>query len=419
MKIIHTADWHLGHELHGFNRRVEQISFLQWLSNTLLTQKADVLIVAGDLFDTVNPPAAAQKLLYEFIGNNHKQIPHLQTILIGGNHDSASRLEAPTPLLEQFLVRAVGRLPRKTDNSLDFEQILIPLYNKDGDERAVLAAVPYLRPSDLPLPSTLEGDPLISGIRLIYDDVVKATQQRLQKNCGLILTGHCYMQGGDISSLSERRILGGGEHALPVDLFSNKVDYVALGHLHKGQQVGGRQEVRYSGSPYPLSVTERDYHHAVRVITLDESGHVAKQESIAVPRVVKYLRVPNRGALSLPDAITALENLSLAATDFGLDLRPFLEVVVQLTGPEPGLRSQIDQALETKLVRLAGIQALTMGDENSLADISQAHSLDAIAPQEVFCKLFEQKYRQKPDTELTQAFGEIMHDLLEQSGDEG
>ncbi|MBF0193972.1 MAG: exonuclease SbcCD subunit D [Magnetococcales bacterium] len=416
MKIIHTADWHLGHELHGFNRYVEQKSFLQWLTNTLITQKADVLIVAGDLFDTVNPPATAQKLLYEFINNNHKQIPHLQTVFIGGNHDSANRLEAPTPLLQQFLVHTVGRLPTNADNTLDYEEILIPLKNRDGDEKAILAAVPYLRPSDLPPPSTIDGDPFINGIRAVYDKIIKTAQQRLKKNCGLILTGHCYMQGGDISSLSERRILGGGEHALPVDLFSNSVDYVALGHLHKGQMVGGRQEVRYSGSPYPLSVTERDYHHAVRVVTLDNSGHIAQQEPIAVPRVVDYLRVPNRGALSLEDAITALENLALPEDDPGLDFRPFLELVIQLTGPEPGLRSQIDKALESKAVRLAGIQALTMGQENSLGDITQAQSLDAIKPETVFNKLFEEKYQQKPEPELTKAFDEIMQNIFDHSG---
>ncbi|MBF0380557.1 MAG: exonuclease SbcCD subunit D [Magnetococcales bacterium] len=419
MKIIHTADWHLGHELHGFNRRLEQVAFLQWLSNTLKSQQADVLIVAGDLFDTVNPPASAQNLLYEFISNNHKQIPHLQTIFIGGNHDSANRLEAPTPLLQKFGVITVGRLPKKDDNSLNFNQILIPLKNRDGDTKAILAAIPFLRQSDLPLPSTLEDDPLISGVRKIYDDVVKEAQKKLNSNCGLILTGHCYMQGGDISALSERRILGGGQHALPVDLFSSKVDYVALGHLHKGQRVGGRDEVRYSGSPYPLSVTERDYKHSVRVITLDDSGHVVKQEPIVVPRVVEYMRVPNRGALSIVEAIKALENLPLSAIDPGLDLRPFLEVVIQLTGPEPGLRSKVDKALEDKAVRLAGIQALTLGEKQSLGDITQAHSLDALEPEAVFCKLFEQKYLQKPDIELTKAFSEIMSNIPHYPGDQG
>jgi DNA repair protein SbcD/Mre11 len=407
VKIIHTADWHLGHELHGFNRRVEQDAFLQWLSATMVEQEADVLIVAGDLFNTVNPPASAYKQLYRFIQINQQQIPHLQTILIGGNHDSPSRMEAPNPLFQQFGVSSIGRLPKNSDDSLDFTKILIPLLNKTGKKAALLAAVPYLRQSDLPPPSKVADDPLIAGISWVYEQVVDAAKKQLDSDCGLILTGHCYMQGGDISQFSELRILGGGEHALPVDLFPKTVDYVALGHLHKGQKVGGREEVRYSGSPLPLSVTERDYKHAIRVIELDDTGRVARQESIKVPRVVEYLRVPNRGSLSLKDAIVALEKLPLAEDDPGLDLRPFLEVAIELTGPEPGLGSKINQALEGKAVRLAGIQALTTGAENSLADSTTAHSLEELNSEEVFCQLHIQKYQKEPEPELIKAFAEI------------
>ncbi|MBF0357157.1 MAG: exonuclease SbcCD subunit D C-terminal domain-containing protein [Magnetococcales bacterium] len=415
MKIIHTADWHLGHELHGFNRRAEQDAFLQWLSATMVEQEADVLIVAGDLFNTVNPPASAYKQLYQFIQQNRQKIPNLQTILIGGNHDSPSRMEAPTPLFQQFGVSSIGRLPKKDDDSLDFEKILIPLLNRNGQTKALLAAVPYLRQSDLPPPSKFDGDPLVAGVSWVYAQIIEEAKKQLNSDCGLILTGHCYMQGGDISQFSELRILGGGEHALPVDLFPQAVDYVALGHLHKAQKVGERDEVRYSGSPLPLSVTERDYHHAIRVIELDDKGSVARQESIKVPRVVEYLRVPNRGSLSLKDAVAALEKLPLAPQDPGLDLRPFLEVVVELTGPEPGLGSKINQALEGKAVRLAGIQALTTGAENSLADTTTAHSLEEINPEEVFSQLHIQKYQKEPELELIKAFAEIRDGLGEES----
>ena len=415
MKIIHSADWHLGHELHGFNRYVEQEAFLQWLTKTLVEQQIDVLIVAGDIFDTVNPSAAALKQLFGFIRESRRQIPHLQTILIGGNHDSASRMEAPNPLFEQFGVHSIGRLPRHGDD-VNWQKLLIPLFDKHGKERAILAAIPYLRQADLPPPSTFDGDPLIEGVRWIYKEAVTTAQKQLKTDCGLILTGHCYMHGGEISKLSERRIFGGGEHALPADIFPKNIDYVALGHLHKGQRVGGREEIRYSGSPLPLSVTERNYHHGVRAITMDESGRVKKQESIAVPRTVPYLRIPKQGSLPLPDALDALKNLALEPIDPGLDLRPFLEVVIKLDGPEPGLRSHIDQALEGKAVRLAGIQAITEGAAGSLADNTQASSLDEIKPEKVFRLIHQKKYNREPDPALNKAFAEILEDLLNPTG---
>ena len=273
MKIFHSADWHLGHELHGFNRQREQGAFLRWLTATMEAEAADALLVAGDIFDTVNPPAAAQEQLYGFIRESRRRIPHLQTVFIGGNHDSASRLEAPNPLYSNFGVHTVGRLPRRNE-TVDWDRVLIELCDHDGNKRALVAAIPYLRQADLPPPSTLSGDPLIEGMRQIYAAALQAARQRLEKKQSLIMTGHCYMQGGELSEMSERRIFGGGEHALPADLFPDDVDYVALGHLHKGQRVGGRDAVRYSGSPLPLSVTERDYRHSVGVITLGESGRV-------------------------------------------------------------------------------------------------------------------------------------------------
>jgi DNA repair protein SbcD/Mre11 len=262
----------------------------------------------------------------------------------------------------------------------------------------------------------LTGDPLIEGVRWVYEQTVAQAEKRLKPHCGLILTGHCYMQGGELSQLSERRIFGGGEHALPVDLFSETIDYVALGHLHKGQKVGGREWVRYSGSPLPLSVTERDYKHGVRLITLNQKGEVASQESIPVPRTVPYLRVPQRGALSVEQALIALGELPLPADDPGLDMRPFLEVVVELTGPEPGLRNLIDRALEGVPVRLAGIQVMRAGNQKALADSTEAHSLEELKPEDVFCQIHQKRYNCPPQESLSRAFGEILEQVQNPSG---
>ncbi|MGL5045184.1 MAG: metallophosphoesterase family protein, partial [Plesiomonas sp.] len=102
LKIVHTADWHLGHHLHGYDRCAEHQAFLDWLQATLLREQADVLLVAGDLFDSANPPASAWQMLYRFLAHITRKMPHLNVVMIGGNHDSPSKLDAPHELLRAF-----------------------------------------------------------------------------------------------------------------------------------------------------------------------------------------------------------------------------------------------------------------------------------------------------------------------------
>ena len=131
MRLIHTSDWHLGHALRQHDRSHEHQCFLDWLLQQLLQQQADVLLVAGDLFDTVNPSAQAQAQLYRFLARAHQRMPGLQTVLIAGNHDSAARLEAPQPLLESLAVRVVGQVHRKPAGEIDLDFPVAPIGSKE------------------------------------------------------------------------------------------------------------------------------------------------------------------------------------------------------------------------------------------------------------------------------------------------
>ena len=153
MRVIHTSDWHLGQELHGFDRGVEHDVFLDWLAGQLIELDADVLIVTGDVYDTVNPPISAQQRLYQFLRRTLTERPHIQIVLIGGNHDSATRLELPKHLLDATRVHLIGGMPRHNGQPMA-AQTLIELRDKTGASRAVCAAVPYLRPGDLPTVSS-------------------------------------------------------------------------------------------------------------------------------------------------------------------------------------------------------------------------------------------------------------------------
>ena len=405
LRLVHTADWHLGHTLHGYDRAFEHRAFLAWLADLLETERADALVVAGDVFDSANPPASAQRAFYAFLVEARRRRPDLDTVVIAGNHDSPGRLEAPAPLLEALGVRVVGALPRAGDG-LDLDRLLVPLHAR-GEVAAWCAAVPYLRPADLGAAGDGD-DPLVAGVARIYAEAVEAAAHRAG-GLPVLATGHCYMTGGRISELSERRILGGNQHALPVSVFPEAVAYAALGHLHLAQAVGGRETVRYSGSPIPLALDEARYRHQVVVVELDDTGvRLAPQ---AAPRTVEILRVPDRGALSPDDLVEAVASLDLA--DLPSNQWPFLDLAVRLDGPRPDLRRRLDEALDGRPARLARLMAERSGDGATLADTLPEAALEALDPEEVFRRRWAQAHEGEPPSDLADAFLELVQSVEE------
>ncbi len=243
LKLFHTADWHLGHTLHGVSRHTEHQQFLNWLLAELLDKQADALIVAGDIFDSANPSAQAQAQLYEFLVSAKKQQATLDIILVGGNHDSATRLDAPSSILNALGVYMVGGL-RRDNQAIDWRRLIVPLTNAQGEIKAWCGAMPFLRNADLP--NSEDDDPLVTGVKSLYDELFSQLQSHAQHGESLIMTGHCYMVNGNVSELSERKILGGNQHALPVELFPKAIAYVALGQCQPAA-IGLKLGKRLSG----------------------------------------------------------------------------------------------------------------------------------------------------------------------------
>ena len=416
MRLLHTSDWHLGQTLHNYDRLYEHQCFLDWLVDTLDEERIDVLLIAGDIFDNTNPSSAAQRQLYRFLQQARSRVPHLQVVVIAGNHDSPGRLEAPTPLLEAHGTIVVGNVLRGTDGEIDLERLLVPLHDRDGQVAAWCLAVPFLRPGDVPRLRAAEGDevteaaaldPYLQGTTLLYRQAYALARERAAEGQAIIAMGHCHMVDGKSSSDSERRIVIGGTEALPMTMFDPSIAYAALGHLHLAQKVGGREHVRYCGSPLPLSFSEVGYQHQVLRIDLD-GGKVTAITPLFVPRAVALLRVPATPA-PLEDALAAL-----AALEFEPDLPPqawpYLEVRVLLDGPEPGLRVQIEAALAGKPVRLAKIEPTRK--QVAVDETALALSLDQLAqlqPDDVFRRLWLQKYGAEAPPEQLASFAELFH----------
>jgi len=404
MRLVHTSDWHLGHTLHEIPRRTEHLAFFEWLLGRLEALAADALLVAGDIFDTSNPSAEAQSDLYEFLAVARRRMPGLDIVLIGGNHDSASRLDAPEPLLHAFGVRVVGGLPRSGNGGVDYDRLIVPLKDKAGVEAARVVAMPFLRPVDLPVIKDECGDPLIEGVRRMYAEVIAHAERERAPGQALLAMGHLYMTGTAISELSERKILGGNQHALPVDLFPESLAYVALGHLHLAQAVA-RESIRYSGSPIPLSMAEIGYRHQVCIVDIDD-GKLVSVASEPIPRKVELLRVPPeaRPLAEVEAALAAMQSRSHLPTDE----QPIVEVPVLLEQPEPALRTRVEKALEGKGVRLARISTRYTGTGQALADSLPQATLHDLQPEEVLRQRWAREHEGEPPAELLAAFHQLL-----------
>ncbi len=410
LKLIHTSDWHLGHLLHGVGRDFEQQRFLDWLLGVLVDEAVDALIIAGDIFHSGNPPATALALYYTFLVEAKRRLPKLDVVVVAGNHDSPARLEAVRPLLTPLDIRVVGGVPRGADGSVRWETLLVPLTGSSGEVEAWCGAMPYLRPADLPIVTDEQApDQLVEGVRSLYNALTAALRQRRGEGQALVVTGHCYMVGGTLSELSERRILGGNQHALPADIFDPTVDYVALGHLHRPQRVGGVDAIRYSGAPIPLALNEAGYPHQILLAEFDQ-GALQRVLPIVVPRSVDILRIP----AGTPATLDAIERL-LAALELDPELppeqHPFLELRVLLPQPEPALRRRVEAALEGKPVRLLKLSVFHPAKDTS-DDAEPEQRLEELSPDEVFRRCYQRQYEGEPAPELWGAF----HELLEALG---
>ncbi|MCP5474539.1 MAG: exonuclease SbcCD subunit D C-terminal domain-containing protein [Rhodanobacteraceae bacterium] len=406
MKLLHTSDWHLGQTLHGHGREAEHRAFLDWLLDELQQRQPDALLIAGDVFDQANPSADALRLYYAFLGQALRRCPRLSIVVIAGNHDSPGRIEAPHPLLQGLGVHVVGHFRGETDQA---PRWCIPIAGSDGQIGAWVLALPFLRPSDLP---RREAPAYLEGVAEVYREALETALPLRQPGQALIAMGHLHVRGGQLSELSERKLVIGGQEALDASVFPPELDYVALGHLHLAQSFNGGR-IRYSGSPLPLSFNEIGYPHQLVELRIDKHGKVSA-EAVRVPRPAPILRVPERH-LPLEQALAALRSLEVPE-DPPPGLEPLIEVPIELALADTEVRAQVDQALEGKQVRLARIDPRRRKDP-AAGDANQRPtlSLSELKPELLFQRLVDEQTGAAPEPELLAAFGELLNQIEQEA----
>ena len=372
MRILHTADWHLGARLVERDRLPEHAAFLDWLIDTLRTEKIDALLVSGDIFDAANPPQDAVALYFDFL----KRLADLKTVkavITGGNHDSASHLNAPRELLRRFEVHVFGHAG---DNVVDLGG-------------AVVAAVPFLRERDLREAAAGETmaavhEQVRAAIRAHYTAQLTACRA-IANGRHVIAMGHLTVLGATTSD-SERDIHIGNLGAVGADLFDG-FDYTALGHLHRPQRVAGIDTIRYSGSPIALSFSEAADAKSVVVIDTQEM----KIELLPIPTTQALVR------------ITA--NRATLATDLAaIPADAWAEVTVKLDAPEPDLDRQVRDAAQGRFEVLKVLADLPLTETRAWQ--STGPTLSELQPRDVFRELLKEK--QIEGEELGAVFDELL-----------
>ncbi|MBQ2477420.1 MAG: exonuclease subunit SbcD, partial [Desulfovibrio sp.] len=257
MRMLHTSDWHLGQLLCDHSRDDEHKAFLDWLAAFAGKVQADALLLAGDVFDSMAPSSLARRRFFEFLAALERTGCR-QAVIIGGNHDSPSVLNAPAEYERAHGVWVAGEKPAALDEEL------VWLNNREGEPCALLCAVPYLRDADVRVQGLADDprkreDELRQGVAAHYLQLAQLAQARLQEaglDLPVLAMGHFYAMDAKRFS-SETRLDRGTLGAVPVDRLAEAFDYAALGHLHSAQSVGCFKHVRYPGSPLPMSFDEQ------------------------------------------------------------------------------------------------------------------------------------------------------------------
>ena len=402
IRILHTADWHLGQTFFGYDRTEEHGVFLNWLAEEIRQKEIDALIIAGDVFDVSNPSAASQSMYYQFIYRVTAENPYLQIVIVAGNHDSAARLEAPLPLLQAMRTEVRGVVRKLEGGEIDYDHLTVELKNRQGEVELLCMAVPFLRQGDYPAVQT-EGNPYAEGVRELYAQLLQRLWKRRTENQAILAIGHLQATGSEIAEkdYSERTVIGGLECVSP-EAFSEQIAYTALGHIHKAQRVSGRENVRYAGSPIPMSFAEKHYHHGVVMVTFD-GGCAVDIERLECPKLIPLLSVPNGEPVSPEAVLEALKELPETEA-----VAPYLEVKVLLEEPEPMLRQEIEDALADKNYRLARIVSTYRTETGNTTKENEnwKRGLQEMSPLQIAQSAFEKIYQVEMPVELTGLFEE-------------
>lgn len=402
MKLLHTSDWHLGRTLYGKKRHEEFEAFLGWLAETIRQNEIDVLLVAGDVFDTGTPGTRAQELYYRFLCRvAASSCRHV--VVVAGNHDSPSFLDAPKELLRALDVHVVGSSTESPE-----DEVLV-LRNERDNPELIVCAVPYLRDRDIRVAEAGESvedkeRKLVEGIRAHYATVAASAEGKrgeLGAGIPIVAMGHLFTTGGrTVEGDGVRDLYVGSLAQVSADVFPPCFDYVALGHLHVPQRVGGLETIRYSGSPLPMGFGEAGQRKSVCLAEFQ--GRAASVQLIDVPVFQELERI----AGDWERIAGRIKELSATGS------RAWLEIVYEGAGIIGDLRECLEAAISG-----TGLEILRVKNCRATARAMQdraEETLDDLSVEDVFRRCLDARgVPEEEQPELLHAYRETLLSLHE------
>lgn len=329
MKILATGDWHIGKVSHGFGRAEEHRHFLHWLKDRAVETRADVLLVTGDVFDTKDPTPLAQEIYYDFLDDVSQACPGLRIVVIAGNHDNPTLLEAPQSLLRRHHVEVRGTVEGCDAEDQSGSTLLIPV-DKD-DERVWIVAVPYLRRSDFKFDQSYE-----QSVADYLSALVRAAQGKRKDGEPIVMMAHLYASGSLKSNDDghSETIYVGGEPEIKMSSLSDRPDFLLSGHIHKRMPINGVPWARYTGSALSMSFTETGYEHGADLLTFEKGKEMAR-EFLKYEPLYKFVSFG-------PDSPEEILRKIREARS-GLNDKMFIQARVSLEKADPETRAKLEQ----------------------------------------------------------------------------
>jgi len=391
LRVLHTSDWHLGQHFMGKTRQAEHQAFCAWLLEQVRTHEVDVLLIAGDVFDTGSPPSYAREQYYRLVVDLRDAGCAL--VVLGGNHDSPAMLGESRSLLAQLGTHVVPGV------GVDLAEQVLVLKDRAGQPGAVLCAIPFIRPRDVMASQAGQSaqDKQQSLQQAIAEHYRALHELALSKREGLglalpiIATGHLTTVGASASE-SVREIYVGSLEAFPTSAFP-PADYIALGHIHRPQKIGGLEHIRYCGSPIALSFDEARQQKEVLLL---QFGEAALHSITALPVPVFQPMASLRGSLKeLADAIAETAKQ-------GTPERPvWLEVHVSTDDYLSDLQSRINALCEGHPVEVLRIRR-ERGNASANLTSEARETLDELSVEDVFARRLQQEALDEEDAQRLQ-----------------
>ena len=396
MKAIHTSDWHIGQTFYGIDRSIEHLHFLEQLCHIVKEEQPDVFIISGDVYDSVAPSIASQKLYNRMLLQLHATLPEMKIVVTAGNHDSSSRLELNEELWSVFDVNIVGNIERK-ENIVNYERHIIEIKGPHNKPCCYIIAIPYIYHANYP---AIDDDNISSKMYAFHQRLIDMVNERNSHNIPIIMTGHLAVSGANIKGHETTQMRLVYEN---IEELGKGYDYLALGHIHHPQQVIGTKNARYSGSPFPMSFDE-DYQHSISIIEIEKHGDIPTIKVHKIEPLIPLCTIPSDGGGDINEVLQAIEQLD--------DNRSYIRVKLKVADVIPmNERRIIEEKFNDISSELCEISPVRQKLNSQKKEDTSSLDIQQLSPMEIAMDYYSRLYGCEMDDELKKMFFECMESV--------